>query len=113
MKKFKRSTVLKKIRQVFPKREPQEILACLEAYGTESHETGRYRVYLAILKLCDEENLSDPSGYVKAAKQDFRDILAWAEYPNQMKCGPAKNSEKSAALIKMDEEQYQAWLNTT
>ncbi len=76
--------VMKKIRQVFPSRDPKEILSCLEAYGTESYETGKYRVYLAIVKLCDEEKLSDPSRYVKMAKQDFRDVLAWAEYPNQM-----------------------------
>lgn len=102
--------VLKKIHQVFPGRKSQEILSILEAYGIEPHETGRVRVYLAILKLCDEERLSDPSHYVKAAKTDFRDILAWAEYPNKMKFGPTRDPVKSAELTKKDQEQYNAWL---
>ncbi len=105
--------VLRKIRQVFPDKDPKEILARLEAYGTESSESGKYRVYLAILKLCDEERLSDPSHYVKEAIQDYRDVLAWAEYPNQMRHGPAKDPEQSARLIKQDQEQFQAWLNKT
>ena len=105
--------VLKKIRQVFPDRDAKEILTSLEAYGTESYETGKYRVYLAILKLCDEEKLSDPSSYVRAAKQDFRDVVAWAEYPNQMKFGLARDPKESAKLIKQDAEQYQAWLKKT
>jgi hypothetical protein len=70
-------------------------------------------VYLAILKLCEEEKLSDPSLNVEAAKQDFRDVLAWAEYPNQMKHGPTKDPEQSARPIKQDNEQLQAWLSKT
>ena len=102
--------VLKKIHQVFPGKKYQEILSILESYGIKPHETGRVRVYLAILKLCDEEGLSDPSHYVKAAKTDFRDVLAWAEYPNKMKFGPTKDPVKSAELTKKDQEQYDAWL---
>ena len=104
-------TVLKKIRQVFPQNDETEILDLLQSYGTETHETGQNRVFLAILKLCDEEKLTDPAHYVNTAKKDFRDVLAWAEYPNQMKFGPTKDSAKTAELIKKDLEQYQAWLN--
>ena len=104
-------TVLKKIRQVFPDKEESKILAILEVYGIEPYEKEKYRVYLAILKLCDEEILTEPSEYVKVAKQDYRDVLAWAEYPNQIKFGPTKDPEKSAELIKKDAKQYQAWLN--
>lgn len=111
MTDFQLDAVLKRIRQVFPDRDPNEILSCLEDYGTESYETGKYRVYLAILKLCEEEKLSDPSRYVKAAKKDFRDVVARAEYPNQMKHGPVSDPEQSARLKKQDEEQFQAWLN--
>lgn len=113
MTDFQLDAVLEKIRLVFPGRDPKEILSCLEDYGAESRETEKYRVYLAILKLCEEEKLSDPSPYVKAAKQDFRDVLAWAEYPNQMKHGPARDPEQSARLIKQDQEQLQAWLSKT
>lgn len=103
--------VARKIRQVFPDRDPVEILASLEQYGTGPQEAGRYRVYLAILKLCDEEKLPDPSHYVLAANRDFRDVLAWAEYPNQMKFGPSTDPGKSAAMKQMDLNQYRAWLD--
>lgn len=106
-------SVLKKIRQVFPGRDCQEVLSLLEKYGIERHETGQYRVYLAILKLCDEEQLSDPSHYVKVAKTDFRDVLAWAESPNKMTFGPTRDPVKSAELTKMDQDQYRRWLNKT
>ena len=103
--------VLKTIQQVFPQEDEDEILARLEPYGSESHEKEKYRVYLAILKLCDEEQLSDPSHYVQAAKQDYRDVLAWAEYPHQMTCGPVSDPDTSARLRKQDRAQFQAWLN--
>ena len=102
--------VRKKIRQVFPARAEEEILEILKGYGSEGYETGQARIYLAILKLCEEKQLTDPSQYVKAARQDFRDVLAWAEYPHQMKFGPTKDPVKSASLKEQDEEQYQAWL---
>lgn len=105
--------VMKKIRQVFPGADPKEILSCLEAYGTESCETGQYRVYLAILKLCDEEGVSELSRYVRMAKRDFRDVLARAEYPNQTKYGPTRDPKQTARLIRQDEEQFQAWLSKT
>lgn len=106
-------TVLEKIRQVFPGSNPKEILSCLEEYGIESHEPEKYRVYLAILKLCEEQKLTDPSHYVKAAKMDFRDVLAWAEYPNQIDHGPTRDPKVSARLKRQDKEQYQAWLEKT
>lgn len=104
------NSVRRKIAKIYPQRNQQEILASLEEYGQETYETGKVRVYLAILKLCEEENLPDPSHYVKMAKQDFRDVLAWAEYPNQMRNGPTKDPLKTAELQKLDEEQYRAWL---
>ena len=68
------------------------------------------RVRLAILKLCDEAGAADPSSYVEKAKLDPRDVIAWAETPNQMAFGPTRDTAKAAALRKKDEEQYEAWL---
>jgi geranylgeranyl pyrophosphate synthase len=105
------NTLRKKINQVFPTRDENDILAILEEYGKTAHETVRYRVYLAILKLCEEEKLPDPTHYVNRAKEDFRDVLAWAKYPNQIKFGPTDDPAKSAELNNKDLEQYQTWLN--
>lgn len=106
---FRNPLIEKKIQQIFPDKEMSEIIECLEEYGAKSKE--KDRVHLAILKLCEEEKLSDPSIYVKAAQADYRDVLAWAEYPHQMKHGPEKDPQISAQLVKKDEEQYKAWLN--
>jgi len=105
--------VMAKIRQVFPNRAEDEILAQLQAYGTESYEPEKYRVYLAILKLCDEEGKADPASLVELAKQDYRDVLAWAEYPNAAKPSTwgEKDPEKIGKVSKMDLEQYENWLN--
>ena len=106
-------TVKRKIRSVFPDQDENIIYTQLCAYGVESHEQEKYRVYLAILKLCEEEGLSDPSHYISEAKQDFRDVLYWAEYPNEVKSptNAEKDPKKIAKITKKDKEQYINWLN--
>jgi hypothetical protein len=37
------------------------------------------RVRLAVLKLSEEDGLADPARYLEVAKQDYRDVLAWAD----------------------------------
>ena len=107
------SQVLRKIKQLWPDADPQEILDLLNAYGTESYETGRTRVQLAILKLSggDRERLPD---LVKMAKVDFRDVLAYAEYPEEMRTAPTEMrdmpEEEVRSIRQSDREQYEAWL---
>ena len=99
--------VRRKIAQVFPDRDPDAVLAVLTRYGTEKHEQEPDRVRLAILKLCDEEDAPDLERMVECAKQDFRDILTWAEYPNQSK----RLFSGDEQLKAKDKAQYQAWLD--
>ena len=106
----RRDIVLKTIARVFPDDDGAAVLARLEAYGTEPHETDVDRVHLAVLKLCEEDGASEPSGYVARAKQDSRDVIAWAEFPNQTAFGPTDDPAKSADLRKRDDEQYRAWI---
>ena len=107
-----RQTVIARITRVFPDSEISDVLAVLDRYGAEG-EKEKNRVHLAILKLCDEENLSDPSKYVEAAKIDYRDVLAWAEYPNQMRTSPSPAGERDAVerIREMDRKQYLKWLD--
>jgi len=85
----------------------------LNEYGTESHETGRARVQLGILKLSggDREQLPD---LVKMAKVDWRDVLAYAEYPEEIRMNPIEMREmpeKAARAIReRDKRQYKKWL---
>ena len=107
------SQVLRKIKQMWPDADPQEILGILNVYGTESYETGQTRVQLAILKLSegDRERLPD---LVKMAKVDFRDVLAYAEYPQEMRTDPIKMrdmpEEEAQSIRQRDREQYESWL---
>lgn len=102
----------KKIHQLSPG-DPQQIVQQLSTYGTEQHEREPERVRLAILKLCAEDvhRLDD---LVEAAKRDYRDVIAWAEYPEEIKAGYLAVSklspEEQAALRKRDREQYVKWL---
>ena len=106
--------VVRKIKQYWPDEDTQEILDILNAYGTREMESGRTRVHLAILKL-SEGNLSKLPELVAMAKRDYRDVIAYAEYPEQMKLGFVKmrelSPEQRKALKKRDAKQYTQWLN--
>jgi hypothetical protein len=106
-----RALLLAKIAKVFPDRDTDEILAILDRYGTGKHEQEPAWVQLAVLKLCDEEGRDDPAHYIDVAKQDFRDVLAWAEYPNLMRRPANINPKERAALEDRDMAQYRAWLD--
>jgi hypothetical protein len=62
----------------FAKSDRAAVLAALDRYGTERHESERERVQLAIVELSG----GDPDRLVELvcnAKTDYRDILAWQE----------------------------------
>jgi hypothetical protein len=71
------------------------------------------RVHLAILKL-SEGDTDKLKSYIKAAKADYRDVLAWAEYPEQMRSGKTRFNtplEEYEAIVRVDRTQYEAWLD--
>lgn len=76
-----REEVTAAARIAFPGTPVATILEVLDLYGIESDEGGRARVQLAILKLSegDENKLLH---FVEAARQDYRDVLYWAETPD-------------------------------
>ena len=67
---------------------------------------GSSRVRLAALKIAGSD-LNELQRCMDAAVQDFRDILAWAEYPRQMKAGLGRTA---AGLAVTDDAEYQQWL---
>jgi hypothetical protein len=70
-----------------------------------------YRIQLAIIKLCDEgTGLSDLAHYVNTAKLDYRDVLAWAEYPNEhgLRLFP-RDSDRTGAQER-DLQEYVRWI---
>lgn len=105
--------VLRKIKKLWPGADPQEILDLLNEYGKGRYETGVERVQLAVLKLSrgDRERLPE---LVKMAKTDFRDVLAYAEYPEEMRTDPAGMRDmpagKAKSIRRRDRDQYERWL---
>ena len=80
----------------------------LQDFGDKESE----RVQIAILKLSegDPKKLID---YIDAARIDYRDVLAWAEYPEQMQSGKSRFNTPMGeydAVLKRDRLQYEAWL---
>jgi hypothetical protein len=97
----------RKIPQVFPDADPAEIQRVLDGYtGPE-----RPRVQLAIVKLCDEDGPDSLRRHVDTACQDYRDVLAWAEFPQQLRPDWFSLSVTDRAkVVKADRQQYARWL---
>jgi hypothetical protein len=105
--------LLDKLHQLFPDEgSAMTALSLLSEYGIEAHELEQERVQLAILKL-SEGDLSQLHQAVTAAKVDYRDVLAWAEYPEQTRAGASgadSSPESLCAMRKRDRQQYEQWL---
>ena len=101
------SKLLAKIRQVFPDADPADIQRQLDAYAGPE----RLRVQLAIVKLSDEDRRDSPRHYVDTACQDHRDVLSWAESPQQLRPDWFSLSVTDRAkVVKADRQQYARWL---
>jgi hypothetical protein len=99
--------LLAKIRQAFPDADPVDVKRQLDQYtGPE-----RLRVQLAIVKLSDEDRRDSPTHYVATARQDYRDVLAWAESPQRQRPDWFTLSvTERAKVTKADRQQYARWL---
>src|SRR5437868_6241523 len=84
MNSFGRDEVIAVVRKGFPESARARVIELLDSYGVESYERERERVQLAILKLSEgnEEKLRE---FVAVAKRDYRDVLFWAENPEEAK----------------------------
>lgn len=99
--RYSRRQVQKAIKQAFPNSDAFQILARLDAYGTEDYERERERVQLAIVALTEgvEDKLDD---YIAVAKRDYRDVLFWAEYPEESKVDtPEKKHRLRELFVKL------------
>jgi len=92
--------VVAAIQATFPESARARVLELLDRYGVESYERERERVQLAILKLSggSEEKLRE---FLAVAKRDYRDVLFWAEYPEESRLD---TPEKRARVRKMFEK---------
>ena len=113
MSQTSRALVLRKLYACFTDADlAGAALDLLDSYGVEAYQREPERVQLAILKLSDGD-MDQLRHYVEVAKQDYRDVLAWAEYPEQMRTS-ASHYNSPAAVIRAiedrDRQQYLHWL---
>ncbi|MDD4873027.1 MAG: hypothetical protein PHR77_20940 [Kiritimatiellae bacterium] len=90
-------SVLERIQQDYPGEKQKEVEELLASYGTESYQQEHERVLLDILKLA-KGDIKQVKELVERAKKDYRDIIFWAEYPEESKLDIA---EKIANFNKM------------
>src|SRR5207253_8857119 len=100
-----RDLVKDKIGKYFPGEEYQSIFAEFTTNGINDE-----RIQLAVSKL-SEGKLEKLREFIGAAKIDSRDVLAWAEYPEEFS-EPTWNldAETVKQLRERDKQQYLDWL---
>ena len=88
-----RDDVVAAVEATFPKSSWPLVLELLDSYGVESYERERERVQLAVLELGagSEEKIRE---YVAVAKRDYRDVLFWAEYPEESRLDTPEKRER-------------------
>src|SRR6266404_464647 len=88
-----RDEVLAVVQKTFPESNWPRVLQLLDGYGVESYERERERVQLAILKLSkgNEDKLRE---FVAVAKRDYRDVLFWAENPEEARLDTPEKRER-------------------
>ena len=109
-----RADVERVVRRDFPPDDYDSVMTILAEYGAERWHRELHRVQLAVLKLA-AGSLDALRPEIETAKRDYRDVLAYAEYPAYMKKSfrisqlPAEEQRK---IIDEDWRQYETWLKT-
>jgi len=104
------AAVSAKLAALYPElAERQAAQAILDGFTGDSLPDTRARVALAILKIAgaDRQQLEN---WTSAANADYRDVLAWAEYPRLMQAGARIDPRRRQQLAAEDERAYAAWL---
>jgi hypothetical protein len=105
-------TIQRIVRREFPEKLHAEVFLMLKEYGKESCEREVDRVRMAMLKMANG-TLEGLKNELSTAKSDYRDVLAYAEYPQQMrKVDPMSPPSEEALreIMLADLEQHQRWL---
>ncbi|MBZ5530653.1 MAG: hypothetical protein LAO20_04410 [Acidobacteriia bacterium] len=100
------------VRREFQEEQFVTVMAILGRYGTEKHHREASRVQLAALKLASG-SVDDLQSNIESATRDYRDILAYAEYPEYFKKGfrvAELPAEEQRRIIDSDWRQYDGWL---
>jgi hypothetical protein len=105
------SKVAAAIDRFFPAKDRAAVAELLAQYGDASHEREAERIHLLILKISRQE-VERIRGLVKAAKRDYRDVIAWATQSTRryvvglLRNGPAAISGKFTSLQPSSIQQW-------
>jgi hypothetical protein len=95
--------------------ERAEARKLLLEYGTQSWQRESERVRLAMIKV-SHGSLDELRRAGKAAGTDYRDVLMWAEYPEEARTIPCletnldeKARDSLARMHARDRKQYEEW----
>ena len=102
--------VIRIVQRDFPTEQFDAVMSILNGYGAKDWQHSVNRVRLAVLKLAD----GDLQALRRNIDSDYRDVLAFAEYPDYMqKVSPsaALAEVERERIIRADWMQYQSWLN--
>lgn len=99
------------VKRDFHPEEVIEILKLLSLYQSETLN-GKNRVHASILKLSNG-NISKVRNYIEMANNDYRDVIALAEYPNfsEHAFNDDLVEDKVKQLENSDYVQYAIWFN--
>ena len=93
-----RDKIVTVVQKTFPETSYSRVLELLDTYGVESYERERERVQRAILKLSDgnEARLRE---FVAVAKRDYRDVLFWADNPEEARLDTPEKRERFRKML--------------
>ena len=99
------------VARLFSPEARADAASVLAQYSTQPHEREAIRVRVAALKL-SEGSLDRLRELMASAKRDYRDVLAWAEYPEELRSPTWRLPTAEQARIRTaDRLQYLAWLD--
>jgi hypothetical protein len=98
------------IHQDYPESQHVVVADILGCYGKKDYERDHDRVRLAALKIADGDVHSLKQA-INSARGDYRDVIAWAEYPNEMDRMIGRNKLTRREATEADQKQMQEWLD--
>ena len=86
------------VRASFPGASRRRIVDLLDSYGVEPYEREPERVRLAHIKLSEGSEIKLRE-FLAVAKRGYRDVLFWAEYPEEAKVDTPEKKRKLRELF--------------
>jgi len=105
--------VIRIVERDFPPADFPTVMAVLREYGVEDRQKEENRVRIAALKLAGGD-LNALRRAIGSARQDCRDVIAGAEYPEYTKTvlpGAGLPEKRVREVVERDASHYRDWLN--